>query len=35
MIQETKYCSEMIETEFCKPIVITEKDHDDFENSTK
>ena len=35
MIKETKYCSEMIETEFSKPIVITEKDHDNFENSTK
>ena len=35
MIKESKYCCEMIETEFRKAIAITEKDHDNFENSTK
>ena len=35
MIQDSEYCSTIIETEFNKPIVMTEKDHYNFENSTK
>ena len=30
-----EYYSKVIETEFRKPLVMTEKDHEDFNNSTK
>ena len=35
MTKESKYCSKVIETDFNKPLVIIEKDHGDFKNSTK
>ena len=35
MIKDSEYCSTIIETEFNKPVVMTEKDHYNFENSTK
>ena len=34
-IKESEYCPEVIETEFNKPLALTEKDHEDFNNSTK
>ena len=35
MIQENKYCSDVIKKSFNKELVITIKDKEDFENSTK
>ena len=35
MIEERKYCSYMTQKHFNKKIVITKKDHEDFENPTK
>ena len=35
MIKESEYCSKAIEIQFNKPLVMTEKDHYDFNNSTK
>ena len=35
MIKESEYFSKVIETEFIKPLVMTEKHHEDFNNSTK
>ena len=35
MIKENEYCSKVIETEFGKPLVMTEKDNEDFNNSTE
>ena len=35
MIRESEYCSKIMETEFNKPFVVTERDNEDFENSTK
>ena len=35
MIKESEYCSKIIKTHFNKPLVITKKDHKDFESSTK
>ena len=35
MIRESKYFSKIIETEFNKPLVMSGKDHEDFNNSTK
>ena len=35
MIKESGYCSKVIKTEFNKPLVMTEKDHEGFNNSTK
>ena len=34
-IKESEYCSKVSETEFNKPLVLNEKDHEDFNNSTK
>ena len=33
MIKGSEYCSKVIETEFNKPLVMTEKDHEGFNNS--
>ena len=35
MIEENKYCSEVMQKHFNKDPVMTKKDHDDFKNSTK
>ena len=35
MIKESEYRSKVVETEFSKPLVLTEIDHEDFNNSTK
>ena len=35
MIRESKYFPKIIETEFNKPLVMSGKDHEDFNNSTK
>ena len=35
MIKESKYCSDVKKKYFSKDLVITEKDNEDFENSTK
>ena len=35
MTREGKYCSKVIETKFNKHLVMTEKDHKDFNNSAK
>ena len=35
MIKENEYCSKVTETEFNKPLVLTEKVHEGFNNSTK
>ena len=35
MIEETKYCSDLIKKHFNKELVMTKKDNEDFENSTK
>ena len=35
MIKDSEYCSKVIETQFNNPLVMTEKDHEDFKNPTK
>ena len=35
MIKEKEYCSKVIEIKFNKPLVMTEKDYEDSNNSTK
>ena len=35
MIEESKYCSDVIKKHFNKELVMTKKDNEDFENSTK
>lgn len=35
MINESKYCSKGIKTKFNKSHLMTKKDHEDFENSSK
>ena len=35
MINESEYCSKVIETEFNKSLVMSEKDYEDFKNSAK
>ena len=35
MIKESEYCSKVAKTQFNKPLVITEKDHEDSNNFTK
>ena len=35
MIEESKYCSDVMKKLFNKELVITKKDIEDFENSTK
>ena len=35
MIKESEYFSNVFKTEFNKPLVLTEKDRKDFNNSTK
>ena len=35
MIKESEYCSKVIETEFNQPLVMTEKDCEDFKNCNK
>ena len=35
MIKETKYCSDVMNKQFNKQLVMTKKDNEDFENSTK
>ena len=35
MIKESEFCSKIIETEFNKFLVLTEKDQEDVNNSTK
>ena len=35
MTKESTCCSEVIETEFNKPLVMTDKDHEDFKSSIK
>ena len=35
MIKETKYCSDVINKQFNKQLVMTKEDNEDFENSTK
>ena len=34
-MKESKYCSRVIEIEFNKPLVMTMKDHESFNNSSK
>ena len=33
MIEESKYCSDVMKKHFNKELVITKKDNEDFENS--
>ena len=33
--EESEYCSKVIETEFNEPLATTEKEHEDFHNSSK
>ena len=35
MTKESEYCSKVIETEFNEPLAMTEKEHEDFHNSSK
>ena len=35
MLEESKYCSDLMRKHFKKELVMTKKDDDDFENSTK
>ena len=35
MIEESKYCSDVMKKHFNKELVMTKKDNEDFENSTK
>ena len=35
MIEESKYCTDIIEKHFSKELVMTKKDDEGFENSTK
>ena len=35
MIEESKYCSDVMNKHFNKELVITKEDNEDFENSTK
>ena len=35
MIKETKYCSDVMNKQFNKQLVMTKEDNEDFENSTK
>ena len=35
LIREREYCSKVIKTTFNKPLVMTEKDHENFHNSAK
>ena len=35
MIEESKYCIEVIKKHFNKEFVMTKEDHEDFKNSTK
>ena len=35
MIEDRNYCSDVMKKHFNKELVITKKDHEDFENSTK
>ena len=34
MIEQSEYCSNVIETEFDKPLIMSEKVHEDFNYST-
>ena len=34
-MKESEYCPKLIETEFNKPLALTKRDHEDFNNSTK
>ena len=35
MIEESKYCSEVMKKHFNKELVMTKEDNEDFKNSTK
>ena len=35
MIEESKYCNDVMKKHFKKELVMTKKDNEDFENSTK
>ena len=35
MIDESKYCSDVMEKHFSKELVVTKEDYEDFENSSK
>ena len=35
MIEESKYCNDVMKKCFTKELVMTKKDNEDFENSTK
>ena len=35
MIEESKYCSEVMKKYFNKELVITKEDNEDFKNTTK
>ena len=35
MIEGSKYCSDVMKKHFIKELVMTKKDNEDFENSTK
>ena len=35
MIKESEYCSKEIETKFSKTLVMPQKDHEEFNNSTQ
>ena len=35
MIEESKYCNDVMKKHFTKEFVMTKKDNEDFENSTK
>ena len=34
-MKESEHCSKVIETKFNKPLITSEKDNEDFNNSTK
>ena len=35
MVEQSKYCSDVIKKYFIKELLMTKKDDEDFENSTK
>ena len=35
MVDESKYCNDMMEKHFSKELVVTKEDYEDFENSSK
>ena len=35
IVNKSEYCSKVIEAKFNKPLIMSEKDHEDFNSSTK